>query len=160
MVFISPVTRTNPGYWFSSRMPFLIFGFSFFNLLLFFIVIQLQLYAFSPHPSTPPQPNPPPSPIFGYLFLNILKGDQINTFPSMLEDANQEKRQKPKELGKIICSNLPLSFGFKKSYFTHYDYTAGCACSGMVVNLSFIVHKKNTTCYLEGAMNFLNDICW
>ena len=31
-------------------------------LLLFFlifIVIQLQLYAFSPHPSTPPQPNPP-----------------------------------------------------------------------------------------------------
>ena len=29
-----------------------------------FIVIQLQLYAFSPHPSTPPQPNPPPSPIF------------------------------------------------------------------------------------------------
>ena len=28
----------------------------------FFIVIQLQLYAFSPHPSTPPQPNLPPSP--------------------------------------------------------------------------------------------------
>ena len=27
-----------------------------------FIVIQLQLYAFSPHPSTPPQLNPPPSP--------------------------------------------------------------------------------------------------
>ena len=38
----------------------------FFSLLLFFkktfIVIQLQLYAFSPHPSTPPQLNPPPSP--------------------------------------------------------------------------------------------------
>ena len=28
----------------------------------FFIVIQLQLSAFSPHPSTPPQPNPLPSP--------------------------------------------------------------------------------------------------
>ena len=28
----------------------------------FFIVIQLQLYAFSPHLSTPPQLNPPPSP--------------------------------------------------------------------------------------------------
>ena len=27
-----------------------------------FIVIQLQLYAFSPHPSNPPQLNPPPSP--------------------------------------------------------------------------------------------------
>ena len=27
-----------------------------------FIVIQLQLYAFSPHSSTPPQLNPPPSP--------------------------------------------------------------------------------------------------
>ena len=30
----------------------------FFN---FFIVIQLQLSAFSPYPSTPPQPIPPPS---------------------------------------------------------------------------------------------------
>ena len=29
---------------------------------LIFIVIQLQLSAFSPHPSTPPQLNPPPSP--------------------------------------------------------------------------------------------------
>ena len=29
---------------------------------LIFIVIQLQLSAFSPHPSTPPEPNPPPSP--------------------------------------------------------------------------------------------------
>ena len=29
---------------------------------LIFIVIQLQLCAFSPHPSTPPQLNPPPSP--------------------------------------------------------------------------------------------------
>ena len=28
-----------------------------------FIVIQLQLCAFSPHSSTPPQPNPPPSPL-------------------------------------------------------------------------------------------------
>ena len=32
------------------------------NLLKNFIVIQLQLYAFSPHPSTRPQLNPPPSP--------------------------------------------------------------------------------------------------
>ena len=32
------------------------------NYFLIFIVIQLQLYAFSPHPSTPPQLNPPPSP--------------------------------------------------------------------------------------------------
>ena len=28
----------------------------------FVVVIQLQLYAFSSHPSTPPQLNPPPSP--------------------------------------------------------------------------------------------------
>ena len=35
----------------------------YFSLVyLIFIVIQLQLYAFSPHPSTPPQPNPPASP--------------------------------------------------------------------------------------------------
>ena len=27
----------------------------------YFIVVQLQLSAFSPHPSLPPQPNPPPS---------------------------------------------------------------------------------------------------
>ena len=35
--------------------------FNFFQFLNYFIV-QLQLSAFSPHPSTPPQPNPPPSP--------------------------------------------------------------------------------------------------
>ena len=35
--------------------------FSFFKI---FIVIQLQLYAFSPHHSTPPQLNPSPSPTF------------------------------------------------------------------------------------------------
>ena len=33
-----------------------------YSFFLIFIVIQLQLSAFSPHPSTPPQPNPPPSP--------------------------------------------------------------------------------------------------
>ena len=32
------------------------------NFFKFFIVIQLQLGAFSPHPSTPPQPKLPPSP--------------------------------------------------------------------------------------------------
>ena len=32
------------------------------SFFLIFIVIQLQLYAFSPHPSTLPQLNPPPSP--------------------------------------------------------------------------------------------------
>ena len=32
------------------------------TFFLIFIVIQLQLYAFSPHPSAPPQLNPPPSP--------------------------------------------------------------------------------------------------
>ena len=35
--------------------------FIFCCFLKIFIVIQLQLYAFSPHPSTPPQLNPPPS---------------------------------------------------------------------------------------------------
>ena len=33
-----------------------------FEFLNYFIVVQLQLSAFSPHPSAPPQPNPPPSP--------------------------------------------------------------------------------------------------
>ena len=32
------------------------------HFIYFFIVIQLQLSAFSPHPSTPSQPIPPPSP--------------------------------------------------------------------------------------------------
>ena len=34
----------------------------FFSFKKIFTVIQLQLYAFSPHPSTPPQPIPPPYP--------------------------------------------------------------------------------------------------
>ena len=33
-----------------------------FLFFLIFIVIQLQLYAFSPYPTTPPQLNPPPFP--------------------------------------------------------------------------------------------------
>ena len=33
-----------------------------FYFFKFFIVIQLQLCAFFPHPSTPPQLKPPPSP--------------------------------------------------------------------------------------------------
>ena len=37
---------------------------SFFIFFKFFIVIQLKLSAFSPHPSTPPQLNPPPSSTF------------------------------------------------------------------------------------------------
>ena len=35
---------------------------AFYFFFLIFIVIQLQLSAFSLHPSTPPQPNTPPSP--------------------------------------------------------------------------------------------------
>ena len=41
-----------------------------------FIVIQLQLYAFSPHPSTPPQVNPPPSPTstipLGFVHMSFI----------------------------------------------------------------------------------------
>ena len=33
----------------------------FYLFLNYFIIVQLQLSAFSPHPFTPPQPNPPPS---------------------------------------------------------------------------------------------------
>ena len=42
----------------------------------FFIVTQLQLYAFSPHPSTPPQVNPPPSPLstlpLGFVHVSFI----------------------------------------------------------------------------------------
>ena len=43
---------------------FVIYGLYYVEICFFkiFIVIQLQLYAFSPHPSTPPQLNPSPSP--------------------------------------------------------------------------------------------------
>ena len=37
-----------------------------------FIVIQLQLCAFSPHPSTPPQLNPPPSPTLGFVHVSFI----------------------------------------------------------------------------------------
>ena len=40
----------------------------------YFIVLQLQLSAFSPHPSTPPQPNPLPSPAsilpLGFVYVS------------------------------------------------------------------------------------------
>ena len=44
----------------------IVFVFFFFKI---FIVIQLQLYAFSPHPSTPPQLNPPPYLSFSLFHL-------------------------------------------------------------------------------------------
>ena len=48
----------------------LLFIYLFILIKHFFIVVQLQLSAFSPHPSTPLQPNPPPSPKF--LFFNYV----------------------------------------------------------------------------------------
>ena len=47
-----------------------------FLIKIFFIAIQLQLSAFSPHPSTPPQPIPPPSPtsplLLDYVLVSII----------------------------------------------------------------------------------------
>ena len=47
-----------------------------YYLFIFFIVIQLQWYAFSPHPSTPPQVNPPPSPLstlpLGFVHVSFI----------------------------------------------------------------------------------------
>ena len=38
--------------------------------------MQLQLYAFSPHPATPPQVNPPPSPLstlpLGFVHVSFI----------------------------------------------------------------------------------------
>ena len=49
-----------------------------------FIVIQLQLSAFSPHPSTPPQPNSPPSPtstlLLDFVHVSFILAP-INTSP-------------------------------------------------------------------------------
>ena len=53
-----------PG-WLTTHLRLLSLYFFFLNTTLkkiFFIVIQLQLSSFSPHPSTLPQPNPPLSP--------------------------------------------------------------------------------------------------
>ena len=67
---------------------------SFFSFLLFFknyfIVVQLQLSAFSPHPSIPPQPNPPPSPAstlplaFVHVSFIVVPENPLPTIPSLL----------------------------------------------------------------------------
>ena len=50
-------------------------------LFLIFIVIQLQLCAFSPHPSTPPHPNPPPSPTstlpLDFVHVSFIVGEHV-----------------------------------------------------------------------------------
>lgn len=53
-----------------------------------------------------------------------------------------KEKYKPKELGKIIYYNLPLLFGFRKSYFIYYDSTSECACFGMVVNLTALFTER------------------
>ena len=58
----------------------------------FFIVIQLQLYAFSPPPSPPPHVNPPPSPLstlpLGFVHVSFVvvpeKPSPHYTFPTPL----------------------------------------------------------------------------
>ena len=62
------------GNWGTGRFSQSLKGRFFFKK--FFIVIQLQLCAFSPHPSTPPQPNPPPSPTstLPLNFVHVSKG--------------------------------------------------------------------------------------
>ena len=55
----------------------------FFLFYKFFIVIQLQLYAFSPHPSTPPQLNPPPSPTSPLIFPCVLYSSSCNPLSSL-----------------------------------------------------------------------------
>lgn len=67
----------------------------------------------------------------GCLYLNVLRCEP-NKYISLacLKTITRKGKQKPKESRKIICDNLPLPFGFKKSYFTHYDNSSGCACFG------------------------------
>ena len=48
-------------FFFSTHILFNFISYYFFQFSNYFIVVQLQLSAFSPHPSTPPQLNPPPS---------------------------------------------------------------------------------------------------
>ena len=48
----------------------------------FFIVVQVQFSAFSPHPSTPPQPFSPPSPKGG-MWKIFLEPVLENIFPEM-----------------------------------------------------------------------------
>ena len=66
---------------------------SFFLIKIFFIVIQLQLYAFSPRPSTPPQLNPPPSPTstlpldFVHVSFIVVPENPSPTIPSPLPPA-------------------------------------------------------------------------
>ena len=51
-----------PATYIMLNLFFFTFLIYFFFQILNFIVVQLQLSAFSPHPAIPPQPNPPPSP--------------------------------------------------------------------------------------------------
>ena len=52
----------------------------------YFIVVQLQLSEFSPHPSTPIQPNPPASPAatlpFGFVYDSFIVVPE-NAYPTV-----------------------------------------------------------------------------
>ena len=70
-------------------------GVGFFGFLKIFIVIQLQLSAFSPHPSTPPQPTPLPS-------TNLKR--EIHSSTGLLQEArktsNKQSNPTPKRTRK------------------------------------------------------------
>ena len=69
---------------------------------LIFTVTQLQLFAFSPHPSTPPQSNPPPSPAstlhldfvqVSFIVVPVIPSPHcpLPTPPWLLLDCSQKK---------------------------------------------------------------------
>ena len=59
----------------------------FFQFLNYFVVVQSQLSAFSPHHSTPPQPNPPPTPAstlplgFVHVFFIVVPENSSPHYP-------------------------------------------------------------------------------
>ena len=74
-VFLQMHLHVYPGNY-SLKLEFIPDAFIWKDHNFFFIVMQLQLYAFSPHPSTSPQVNPPPSPLstlpLGFVHVSFI----------------------------------------------------------------------------------------
>lgn len=76
----------------------------------------------------------------------------------MPEDDNQQREVDTLRTGKDYLLQLTSSLWLEDVLFYICDCTSGYACFGMVVNLSYIVYEKNTTCHLQGVMDLLNDL--
>ena len=128
------------------------------NFFKIFIVIQLQLSAFSPHPSTPPQPNSPPSP------ASTLPLDFVHVSFIVVPVNPSSHCPLPTPLWLLLdCTELQffssfvifqIKIRFQRVSFLFYSFHQ----AGHFVNINFVIYFMFILCIVVGLFVFLTSL--